>query len=393
MKLPGKQAGASRLGLAGIRFEARGGQQEKLLSWCMAHGVPLQKIQADETGFTAHIAAADYPKLHIPARRCRTRLRIIRRTGGWFSLRKVLARPGLLLGPWVFLLVLSIGGRFLWSTRFVNVPTGKQKEIRQILQKGGLWEGADVSSEKLQNAQRELLAENENWGWIALNFYKGRLVVECTNANQALPVIQNDWQPYIAAADAVILENRVESGFPQKEPGQTAAAGEILIAAERPARDGTPVMQKTQGQVIGQIEREYTAMRPLQEDYTGLTGNVSYGYQLKTPFGTLQVGRDEKHLYPGVTKTYYEPLTLAGLAFPATLMIQETQQTAQMQRTLPREAARQFARYICYAQLYKEFPDAKILAQSVQEHWQEDTLCYTMRVIFCANIAHKADSA
>ena len=41
MKLPGKTACFSRAGLAGLTFEARGGQQEKLLNWCISHQVQL----------------------------------------------------------------------------------------------------------------------------------------------------------------------------------------------------------------------------------------------------------------------------------------------------------------------------------------------------------------
>ncbi len=393
MKLPGKNAAFSRLGLASVRFEARGGRHEKLLSWCMSSGVQLYEVMADDTGFTARAAAGDYARLRAPARRCRTRLRIQRRCGGWFGIRWLLRRPGLLLGPALFGILMLAGSHFLWAARFAEIPVAEQQKIRLVLRQNGLYEGASVTEQKLQSAQQALLVQSENWGWITLNFYKGRLVIERTEAKPTQPVVQTDLRPYVAAVDASVLENRVESGFAQKQIGEAAAVGEVLIAAERPARDGTPVVQEPLGQVIGLIEREYTDYRPLQEEYIGLTGKTAVLHSLTGPLGTITPKNQAPDFEDYEVKAYSDPVTAAGMAFPATVTDQLFLEKAPLRRTLSPQAARRFARYSCLAQLYAEFPDAEILSQSVQESWQNGTLCYKMHLVFRANIAHKADSA
>ena len=72
---------SGRAGLAAVRFSAEGGRVEKLVSWCMAEGVQLAELQANALGFTATVPAREYARLRLPARRCRTRLRVVARKG------------------------------------------------------------------------------------------------------------------------------------------------------------------------------------------------------------------------------------------------------------------------------------------------------------------------
>lgn len=393
MKLFGKTAFLSRAGLAEIQFRAQGGQQEKLLSWCITQQIPLRNVQANDTGFTAQIAAADYAKLHIPARKCRTRLRTITRRGSWFQFRWLLGRPGLVLGPVLFFLILLFSEQFLWATHFVNIPLGQQQQMRLVLQESGLIEGQRVSDAKLEKARLVLLSSSENWGWTALNFYKGRLVLERTQARPVLPIAQKDLRPYKALCDAVVVENLVESGFAQVPVGQSVTAGEVLISSERFARDGTPVTQEPLGKVIGQLEKEYTATCPLEEEYFALTGESCRKQTLLTAFGSVEFPSESFRYASYQTKSYYTPVRIAGIALPATLVDTLYWEEASGKRSLSEQSASIFAHYNCLSQLYREFPDAEILAQSAQESCTETALTYTMRVIVKANIAVKTDSA
>lgn len=393
MKLFGKTAILSRAGFAEIRFQARGGQQEKLLSWCITQQIPLRNVQADDTGFTAQIAAADYAKLHIPARKCRTRLRTITRRGTWFRARWLLARPGLVLGPVLFFLILLFSEQFLWATHFVNIPLGQQQQMRLVLQKSGLIEGQRVSNSKLEKARQALLSSSESWGWTALNFYKGRLVLERTQARPILPVVQKDLRPYKALCDAVVMENLVKSGFAQVPVGQSVTAGEVLISSERFARDGTSVTQEPLGKVIGQLEKEYTATCLLEEEYFGLTGESSRKQMFLTAFGSVELPSESLNYTFYQTKSYYTPVRIAGIALPATLVDTLYWEEASGKRSLSEQSARDFAQHNCLSQLYRDFPDAEIMAQSAQESRTETTLTYIMRVIVKANIAVKTDSA
>lgn len=379
-----------RAGLAAVTFSARGGRVEKLLSWCVTQGIQLRNVQVDELGFLAVIPARDYARLHRPARRCRTRLRVVKRQGPWFSFRRLLGRPGLLLAPLVFWLVLFYSGQAVWAVRFADIPLTAQSELRQRLAELELCEGGMATPERLAHARR-ILSEQEEWSWVALNFNRGRLVVEGTPARRKLPVTTTDAGPYYAAADAAILANRVESGFACKKPGQTVTAGEMLIASTREARDGTLVEQDPLGEVIGLVHREYRITRPLETSVTMLTGRTAAARSLFTPFGRWELPFQPKPYEAGEQKLSREPLTLLGLALPATVETVLYAETASLPQRLAPETARQFARYLCLAALYEEFPGAELLAEESEETLGEDALEYTLTATFRANIARKAE--
>lgn len=383
---------SGRGGLAAVTFTAEGGRVEKLASWCMEQGIQLVGLTVNDLGFRATVAAAQYVRLRSVARRCRTRLHVVERRGAWFSLRRLLKRPGLLLGTLVFWLLLELGGQLVWSIRFVGIPAEQSGILREQLYRAELREGSRVTAERIADARRALLSGNGDWGWIALNFYRGRLVVEGHPLQPQKAVQEKDTRPYVAAEDATVLANRVKSGFAQKTRGQTVAAGEVLIAASRPARDGSPVWQEPSGEVIGLVRKEYGASVPLAAEKAMLTGRTAVTRLVHTPFGTWALPGQREPFADAVTAVRQEPLVLFGLGLPATVEETLYAETAVQSQYLERETARQFARYACLAALYQAYPDAEILAEEAEETAENEVLEYTLAVTFRANIARRTDT-
>ena len=106
---------------AAVQFTARGGRVERLLDWCVAQGVPVQRICPNAEGFTAWLPARYYRRLHCPARRYGVQIRVNRKRGLWFFLARWRARWGLLAGPLAFLLVLHLAGGIIWSVQYLSL--------------------------------------------------------------------------------------------------------------------------------------------------------------------------------------------------------------------------------------------------------------------------------
>ena len=98
---------------AGVRFSARNGNGEGLLSDAARTGLHLSEVTPQPGGFVARCAAWRYRKLAALARKRRVRLHIAQRTGLYFFLRPFLRRRGLWAGLLLFVPLL------LWSQNFV----------------------------------------------------------------------------------------------------------------------------------------------------------------------------------------------------------------------------------------------------------------------------------
>ena len=83
---------------AGVRFTARNGSPEALLTDAAGQGLHLYGIFSLPGGFYGHCAAWQYRRLAALARHRRVRLRVEKRKGLYFLLRPLLRRKGLWTG-------------------------------------------------------------------------------------------------------------------------------------------------------------------------------------------------------------------------------------------------------------------------------------------------------
>lgn len=372
---------------AGVDFTAFGGRSEKLITLCGRQGVPLYNIRPTADGFTARLPARRYREVSRLARRCGTRLRVRERRGVFFRLRAYRGRWGLVLAPLVFAAAVHLLGQSVWSIRYDGLDAAARSRVEQVLYSMDICEGAVLTQEKLRLAEKQLMDGDEAFGWVSLNFEKGRLVVEASPALQKPAIESNDPVDLVAAADGILLEVNVQEGFAVKSVGQTVAAGDVLVSAYKPDPYEQPVESHAKGLVVAAVKKTYQCVQPSTYEVQALTGRVASSCRLRLFGHTFELGAQLPESED--VRTVHRPLTVLGFALPATIEERYVPQREARQFHLTPDGARQYARFACLAQLYAEFPDAEIIAESRQESWDGGTLTYTMTVDFKADIARE----
>lgn len=372
---------------AGVDFTAFGGRSEKLITLCGRQGVPLYNIRPTADGFTARLPARRYREVSRLARRCGTRLRVRERRGVFFRLRAYRGRWGLVLAPLVFAAAVHLLGQSVWSIRYDGLDAAARSRVEQVLYSMDICEGAVLTQEKLRLAEKQLMDGDEAFGWVSLNFEKGRLVVEASPALQKPAIESNDPVDLVAAADGILLEVNVQEGFAVKSVGQTVAAGDVLVSAYKPDPYEQPVESHAKGLVVAAVKKTYQCVQPSTYEVQALTGRVASSCRLRLFGHTFELGAQLPESED--VRTVHRPLTVLGFALPATIEERYVPQREARQFHLSPDGARQYARFACLAQLYAEFPDAEIIAESRQESWDGGTLTYTMTVDFKADIARE----
>lgn len=372
---------------AGVDFAAFGGRSEKFITLCGRQGIPLYNIRPTADGFTARLPARRYREVSRLARHCGTRLRVRERRGVLFRLRAYRGRWGLVLAPLVFAAAVHLLGQSVWSIRYDGLDAAARSRVEQMLYSMDICEGAVLTQEKLRLAEKQLMDGDEAFGWVSLNFEKGRLVVEASPALQKPAIESNDPVDLVAAADGILLEVNVQEGFAVKSVGQTVAAGDVLVSAYKPDPYEQPVESHAKGLVVAAVKKTYQCVQPSTYEVQALTGRVAGSCRLRLFGYTLELGAQLPE--GGEVRTVHRPLTVLGFALPATIEERYVPQREARQFHLTPDGARQYARFACLAQLYAEFPDAEIIAESRQESWDGGTLTYTMTVDFKADIARE----
>ena len=375
--------------LGRVRFRAEGGDAENLLTACAGQGIPVSGVQATALGFTAWTPVRCYHRLRPLARRSHTRVRLAKKQGLCFVLLRWRGRWGLVLGPLVLAAVLAFSGNVVWAIRFDGVPAAQQIQLRSQLLQAGIWEGAWLRPDSLDAARQELLAQNEEYSWLTLNFYRGRLVVEASQLRPAPELPQGQSCDLVSVADGVVLEVNIQSGQPLCSPGQTVAKGQQLAAGRYQDRDGRLFEVQSAGEVMAQVTFRCQAQQPMETTVALPQSGGRSGRRLLVLGQTIPLGPQPQAGPEEQASVTSRPLTILGFALPATL--EETWVTGSVQQTVTftEEQALELAKLACREQLLQQLPGAEIQSEKVYSRLEQGKLQVEMELVAVAQIAQQ----
>ena len=369
---------------AGVRFTARNGSPEALLTDAAAQRLHLYGISARPGGFCGYCAAWQYRRLAALARHRRVRLRMEKRKGLYFLLRPLLRRKGLWVGLAAWGLVLVWLQGFIWAVDDSSLTTGQQARAGAVLRSCGLQPGTVVTEELLRTGEYALLESGE-FSWASLNFEKGRLAVEAAPARARPEIAAGTLHGLRAKCNGTVLRTNLASGTMLVVPGQTVEAGQGLIGTARSERDGTLIFAPAAGTVVAQLEWQTNQSIPLAETLPQLTGANKANYRLFFAGHSAALSPSAPE-GDGLYRTRHLQLEVFGLPLPCA--VEETTFYAQQQKTLYRTEAQALtlARLQGLRALHDAFPDADLLARRESCTVQEETLHYNAVYTVAADI-------
>lgn len=367
---------------AAVEFTACNGSTEALLTAAARAGLHPYGVTALPGGFGGRCAAWQYPRLAALARKHRVRLRIRRKLGLYFCLR----RAGLWAGLAVFVPLLLFAQQFVWYADTSSLTTGQAARACAVLREAGLQPGAAVTEAKLTAGEYALLHSGE-FSWASLNFAKGRLVVEAAAARPKPDIAAGTLHGIRAKCGGTVLRTNLTSGTMLVQPGQQVEAGQGLIGTARAERDGTLIFAPAAGTVIAQFEWSDTRTVPLEETVQQYTGACTRAYRV-TAFGhTFSLPAAPAPEHAAVVLRHFQPeVPLLGLALPCS--VEETCRYVQQPETLHRTEAQAaaLARLQSLQALYAAWPDAEHIARKEDCTVNGNVLDYTVTYTVAADI-------
>lgn len=371
-----------------IQVSVTGSQSRKVL-WDWQKGTArLSRITPVLGGFTAWVARRQYSRLEGLCQKHDARVQILRTKGLGRFLAPFHARLGLVAGPLCFLAVLQLSGSLIWNVKYIDFTPEQRALVEEKLLETGLQVGQVATQEKLRQAEQELMSRENAFGWVTLNFVDGRLTAECTSAMAEGGFPQSNSWDLVAAVDGVILSQDVPMGFTQTRVGDTVTRGQVLVSCYKLDHGGQPVWQETRGQVVARFTWEYTYLQPLEMTARVEEPGGARQVEIWTgPFRRTILGEEKT----GEGRREYQPLTILGLALPATLVTTYYPQYSRETFSLSQEGAAQLARYNCLCQLLEEFPGAEIQEENAEQTLEDGILTYRWTVTVAADIARPSD--
>ena len=374
-----------------VQFSAEGGAYEKMLNHCTEMGLTLAGLQPTALGVKGWMPARDYKKIHRAAHHCHCRVRILRRRGLPFLLKRYRGRWGLLLGPALFLALCLYFSGTLWCVRYYDVPWQYQVEIDALLKENGILPGCRPTEQDLARARQTILMQSDTLADLSLNFIKGRLVVEVAPRTQKPDLEQYAPGSVVAAKGGIIDHLEVEHGFAVVGAGQRVEAGDLLITGVYiDEKTENVVITPAQGVVVARTETVYQSAQPLQFTAHIPTGEV-IEYRTLIMGGRripLSLQPEEPVLFSQEVRS--EPVSLFGFALPAVLETRSLYPEKETQIQLTEQQAAERARFLLDRALESESDTEEILQRSFDGQLTDGVFYATLTVERLENIAVSA---
>ncbi len=373
-----------------VLFSAEGGAYEKLLNRCNEMGLSLAGLHPTPIGVKGWMPARDYRQMHRAARHCHCRIRVVKKKGLPFLLRRYRGRWGLVVGPALFAtLCLRLFG-LIWCVRYYEVPEKYQQEISRALSENGVLVGSRPTEESLRRARQVILMNSEDLADVSLNFVRGRLVVEVSERTAQPDPQRPAAGSIVAAKDGIIEEIEVRHGFAMVFKGQRVEEGELLVTGTYvDEKTGNIIITPAQGSVIARTETAYEITQPLQFTAQVPTGEVQNQYHLLIGGKRIPLGVYEDPPAGSEVETASEPLELFGFALPAMLEASSVYPTQEIEISLSAEQAEQRARFLLDRALSSGTAGGEILSRSFSGELSEGAFSARLVVERLENIAQE----
>lgn len=284
-------------------LEVRGTFPERFVNLCSSSGLYLWGAVRTKEGLLIKTSPRAFRKMRKAAHRSGCRVRILRKVGRPFVLRRYRKRTALFVGLALFALLIGFLNSFIWTIRIDGNELLSDEEIKFITESCGLKQGVIKYTVDKRKFEEKALRIEPRLAWIWPEI-RGTVAYIHVREKTLLPSPLDVKRParVIARRSGRINKLTVKRGWAAVSPGDTVASGEELIRAT----DGTLSPVHAQGEVLASFWEERSAFASETVTYAKKTGRAksyysfrvgSFGMSLrfsqKPPFDTYMVTKEE----------------------------------------------------------------------------------------------------
>ncbi len=238
-------------------------------------GIRVLDVRRTEDGIvSAAIPSKRFSELHRLRNGRRIRIRICRRIGYPFLLRRLLKRPALLWGGLAAMIALIVLSGRIWFIRIEGAERIDPAEIMALLSEHGLFIGSRPFGPVLITAANDLSARIQDAAWIGLDREGVTPKVTVKEARTATAK-KTDSVPYDICSDkdAVVTRLTVMRGQATVKPGDHVKTGDVLISGTVRYKDAS-YATSADGVVFAAVRYEASSEVPSTVREARETGNT-----------------------------------------------------------------------------------------------------------------------
>ena len=293
-----------------VDFRAEGVFCEKLLTEAMKNGLGISFPRKSGYTMRGTVQAAEYRSLCKIARRLGLKMRIEKKHGIYFTLKRHQDKIGFAAGAIFAAAVVLFLNLFVWEINISGNKAVSSEEIMATLANSGLKTGTLRTAHDARKIEWNIMNDNKEIAWATVNIQGCCVNVVVSETRREAEMKYDDDKPVniIAAKYGVIRKMDVFDGQGVVKVGDAVMKGDLLVSATFEDRHGKLTLKHSRARVMAETDYEITVEFPL-EQVIETTGGVKKSVKgieimgLSIPLGSsrgceeLPAEKEEKELY------------------------------------------------------------------------------------------------
>lgn len=293
-----------------VDFRAEGVFCEKLLTEAMKNGLGISFPRKSGYTMRGTVQAAEYRSLCKIARRLGLKMRIEKKHGIYFTLKRHRDKIGFAAGAIFAAAVVLFLNLFVWEINISGNKAVLSEEIMATLANSGLKTGTLRTAHDARKIEWNIMNDNKEIAWATVNIQGCCVNVVVSETRREAEMKYDDDKPVniIAAKYGVIRKMDVFDGQGVVKVGDAVMKGDLLVSATFEDRHGKLTLKHSRARVMAETDYEITVEFPL-EQVIETTGGVKKSVKgieimgLSIPLGSsrgceeLPAEKEEKELY------------------------------------------------------------------------------------------------
>lgn len=211
-----------------VRISVKGEFPEKILNIFSLKKVSVWDIEKGKNEIKLNLSVKKFFNIRNFRGKTRLKIKIIKKTGIVFILKKYFKRIGIPIGIAAFFITLYVFSLFIWRVDIVGNDNVETVKIMKKCSELGVRNGALISQIDSQLLREKLILNCEGISWCSFNIEGSKITVNISEISKNNE--ENTPTNIISDYDGVITEIFVESGMGMVEKGWAVQKGDILVS-------------------------------------------------------------------------------------------------------------------------------------------------------------------
>lgn len=262
-----------------VYFTASGGFSERFINVCTALGIQLWGIRKKSYGLMAYTTIDGYKKIKNAARASGMKVKIKKKTGLPFVIRKYESHTGLFVGLFVVLFILSIMSNHIWVVNIHGNTTVDDEKIAEVFSDAGLNLGVRKNKFDASDINSDAVLSIGELSWASINIDGSVAEIEVREALQR-PSLEKYYgtSNLVASKDGQVEIIEPYKGAAAVKGGQTVMQGSLLVSGVSHVRSGMSVFNDADGYIVARTKINVDV--PIKNNYLELKPKVKMVYSL-----------------------------------------------------------------------------------------------------------------